>query len=658
MTLETRQRRVAAVLTFGLWAMLAALAGFLVYIGVVSAAPLAARASRQHHMRIPIQPLRGTIVDARLRVLAGSQETQSVFADPKVVADPVDAATKVAPVLGLDRDEVYRRLTEDAGVRYVWLRRGVTPETADAVRGLRLKGVAIVPDGDRTSVVADAKTVTNVRTAASSVSSVLGLDAREVQRQLIDAAGPRFVWLSRRVSRETADAVRKLDIDGLELAPEGVRHYPNGSLAAHVLGFVGGEEQGLEGLERLFNDRLAGKPGEMYVLADRKRRPIWIEPDNYVQAEDGQHLVLTIDATIQAVAEKALAETCTQFRAASGTAIVMDPKTGGILALANVPTYDPGRYGDFPVDARRNRAVTDTFPPGSSGKPFVAVKALEAGVVHFGEVIYCEEGYWAAAKLHDAGHSYGNLTFEQGLHKSSNIMMGKLGLRLGNERLHAALQAFGFGRASGVWLPGEAPGLVYPLAGWSKLSTTRVPFGQEYAVTPLQLVTAFAAFANGGKLMRPKILRSVLDSRGRVAVDLSEPEVVGQAMSPEAARQMIDKVLLGVVEEGTGKKGAIPGYQVFGKTGTAQKIDPGTRAVSHSRYLGTFLSGAPARDPRAVVLVAVNEPDKAIGYYGGTVAAPAAAKILEKTLTYLGVPPTEAVRDAGDARLVQQSSTY
>lgn len=650
---ETRQRRVALTLTVGLWAMLAALAGFLVYIGVTSADPLAARAARQHHMRIPIQPQRGNIVDARLRVLAGSQEAKSIFADPKVVTDPTDAATRVAPVLGLDRDEVYRQLTEDAGVRYVWLRRGVSPEMAEEARGLRLRGVSVVPDGERTSILADAKLITNVAGTASRVSALLGIDAAEVRGQLIAAAGSRFVWLKRRVSAETAEAVSRLDIDGIEMAPEGVRHYPNGSLAAHVLGCVGVEEQGLEGLERLFDQRLGGRAGEMYVLADRKRRPIWIEPDNYLPAEDGQHLVLTIDATIQAAAETALAATCAKFRAASGTAIVMDPRTGSLLALANVPTYDPGRYGAVPVDARRNRAVTDTFPPGSSGKPFAAAKALEAGVVHFGEVIYCEDGYWAAARLHDAGHSYGNLTFEQGLQKSSNIMLGKLGLRLGNARLHEALVAFGFGRASGVWLPGEAPGLVFPLAKWTRLSTTRVPFGQEYAVTPLQLVTAFAAFANGGRLVRPKIVRAVLDSRGREVVDLSQPEVLGQAMPPDVARRMIDRALVGVVEEGTGKQGRIPGYRVFGKTGTAQKVDPGG-GISHSRYVGTFLTGAPAQDPRAVVLVVVDEPDKSIGYYGGTVAAPAAAAILEKTLTYLGVPRTEPIRETSGARLVQQ----
>jgi len=580
-TPEPRQRRVAAILTVGLALLLAALAGFLVYIYAASSDVLAARASRQQHMYIPIRPMRGNIVDAKLRILAGSQAIQSVFADPKVVEDMAEAATRVAPVLGLDRDEVYRTLAE--------------------------------------------------------------------------ASAKRFVWLKRRVPTETADAIRRLKLRGVSLATEGVRHYPNGSLAAHLLGFVGVDEQGLEGLERLFDARLRGRPGKAYVLADCRRRPIWMEPDDFTPARDGQHLVLTIDAVIQAAAERAVAEAVRKYRAASATAIVMDPTTGAIWAMANVPTYDPARYDEFSADARRNRAVTDMFPPGSSGKPFVAAAAAEAGVVRFGEVIYCENGYWPAANLHDAGHAYGNLTFEQGIQKSSNIMMGKIGTRLGNRRLRDALVAFGFGRKTGVWLPGEAPGLVFPLARWTRLSTTRVPFGQEYMVTPLQLITAFAAFANGGRIMRPKILRGVLDNRGRVAVDLTEPQVVGRAMSEKTAREMLDRALVGVIESGTGKRCRIPGYRVFGKTGTAQKIDPGTKRISHTLYVGAFLAGVPAASPRMVVLVLVNEPDKSLGYYGGTVAAPAAKQILQQTLTYLGIPPSEPVSGRRETYLAGQT---
>jgi len=583
-TTDARQRSVATLLVAALGAMLAALAGYLGYIQVVGGERLSARAYKQQHMRVPIQPTRGNILDVRMRVLAGSTEVRSVFADPWWVADPSDAATRVGRMLSVPAEEILRQLT---------------------ARG---------PDGP----------------------------------------GGRFVWLARRVSPEAAEAVERMGIPGIALVSEGVRHYPNGSLAAHVLGCVGVEEQGLDGLERLFDERLRGREGRALVLADRRRRPIWTEAEDFTPPIDGQHLVLTIDATIQAAAEAAIAEARQKFRAASVSAIVMDPRSGSLLAMANVPTYDPNRYGDFPVDHRRNRCVTDTFPPGSSCKPFIASGALDAGVVRFGEVIYCENGYWAAAKLHDAGHAYGNLTFEQGIEKSSNIMMGKLGVRMGNQRLHDCLKAFGFGDRTGVWLPGESAGVVFPLRKWTRLSTTRVAFGQEFAATPLQLITAFAAVANRGKLVRPKILRGVLDSRGREVADLSEAEVVGQAITEKTARQMIDRALVGVVEEGTGANCRIPGYRVFAKTGTAQKIDPETRAVSHTRYMGSFLAGAPAHDPRIVVLVMVNEPDKSLGYYGGTVAAPAAKKILEQALPYLGIPPAETVAEKPGAHLARQ----
>ena len=587
MTIESRQRRVAAVLVVTLGAMLLALAGYLAFILVARADRYAAIAYDQQHMRVPIRATRGNILDTRLRVLAGSVETRSVFADPACIRDPSAAATKAGRLLGLPPDEVLQKLT-----------------------------------------------------------------ARSP-----DEKGGRFVWLARRVPPETAEAVERLNLRGIAMTSEGVRHYPNGLLAAHILGCVGVEEQGLDGLEALFDDRLRGRDGEAFVLADRSRKPIWTEAGQFVPAVDGQHLVLTIDATIQAAAEAAIAEARQKFHAASACAVVMDPRSGAILAMANVPTFDPNRYGDFPVDARRNRCVTDTFPPGSSCKPLVASGALEAGVVHFGEVIYCENGYWAAANLHDAGHSYGNLMFEQGIEKSSNIMMGKLGVRMGNARLYACLQAFGFSRKTGVWLPGESSGVVFPLRKWTRLSTTRVAFGQEFTVTPLQLITAFAAIANHGKLVRPKILRGVLDNRGQAVADLSEAEVVGQAISVKTARQMIDRALVGVIEEGTGKACRIPGYKVFGKTGTSQKIDPETRAISHTRFMGSFLAGAPAQDPQVVVLVMVNEPDKSIGYYGGTVAAPAVKKILEQALPYLGIPPTETIAEKANSHLVQHRVT-
>jgi len=578
-TFETRRRRVAWVMGCTVGAMLVALAGRLVYIWVASSESLQKYAYQQQHMRVPIRPYRGSILDTRLRPLAGSIETQSVFGDPKLIEDPSAVAGMLAPVLKMDADDIYQKLS------------------ADPTR--------------------------------------------------------RFVWLARRLEPEAAEAVQKLGLGGIGLLSEGKREYPCGSLAAHVLGFVGTDQQGLEGLERVFDAELSGREGQAMVMTDSRRRPIWTERETYEPAEDGKYLVLTIDAVIQSAAEEAIHEAREKYCAKSAVAIVMDPVTGAILALANDPTYEPARYGEYPVDSRRNRAVTDTFPPGSTAKPFIVAVALDERVVRLGQVFYCEDGYWAEARLHDAGHRYGNLTVEQILIKSSNIGMAKIGIRMGNAMLHDGLVRFGFGQPTGVALAGENGGRVIPLANWTRLSTTRVPFGQEFTTTPMQLVTAFAAIANGGHLVRPKILRCVWDSRGQVIRDLSEPEVVGQVCSPKTASEMVDRALVGVVEEGTGRNAQVPGYKVFGKTGTAQGIDPETGAVSHTRYIGAFLGGAPAERPQVVVLVLVQEPDKSIGYYGGTVAAPAAQKILKTTLPYLGIPPTEPVEGDGAAGAVQ-----
>jgi cell division protein FtsI/penicillin-binding protein 2 len=580
---EIRQRRVAQVLILGLGAMLASLAGFLVYIQITSSEALGDMASRQSHMHIPILPAPGSILDRNLRVLAMSVDTKSVFADPGVIVDADDVASRLGPLLRLPIDEVYSKITAR-------------------------------PDS-------------------------------------------RFVWLARRVDPGTAAAVRRLNIAGVGMTTEYVRNYPNGQLAANVIGFVGDDGQGLEGLELMFDERLHGKPGESYVRVNRRHQPMWTESDQFVPAQDGQNIVLTLDSTIQAITEESLADACGKFNAMDACAIVMDPKTGAILAMANVPTFDPNHYGNYPVSSRRNICVTDTFPPGSSCKPFVGQLALEAKVVHFGEVIYCESGYWAEAKMHDAGHSYGYLTYEEGMAKSSNIMFGKLGMRLGNERLHDGLARFGFGQRTGVMLPGETTGMLFPTSRWRGiLSTTRVAIGQEFSTTPLQEITAFAAISNGGTLLKPKIIRGVMDSHGKVVVDLSEPEVVRQVCDGKVARQLIDLALVKVIEEGTGKTAQIAGFKCYGKTGTAQLLDPTTHAVSSSHHAGSFLMGLPAQNPQLVALVVVNEP-RAGGYYGGTIAAPAAKQILEQTASYLGISPTEPITPKSGAQLVVHGIT-
>ena len=586
MTPEQHQRLTARVLVAALGTMLAALAGYLAYIEVFSSAALQAMAAHQQYMRVPLEPRRGPILDTDLRILAASIEMPTVFADPKAVGDPSEAAAKLGPILKQDPDEIYRMIAVE---------RAKTPP-----------GRFLCPKN----------------------------------------------W--HRVSQETAQAVRRLNLPGIGIFNEGMRYYPNGSLAAHVEGFVGGDQQGLNGIELEFDKRLAGERGEAFVMADRQRRPMWTDPEHFTPAKDGQAIVLTIDATIQAITEEAIDETWKKFRAASVTGIVMDPKTGNILAMANVPTYDPNRYKDFPVAALRNRAVTDPQPPGSSSKPFFTALAVEQGLLRFDDVIFCENGYWAAAKMHDT-HAHGNLTVAQILIVSSNIGEAKIGTRMGNEREHQVLDVFGFGHRTGIWLPGESMGVVYSLPHWTTLSTTRMPIGQEFTATPIQLITAFSAIANKGKLLRPRIVRGVLDTRGESALEPVEPEVVGQPIDAKTARELIDRALISVVEEGTAKSARLPGYVLFGKTGTAQKVDPETHTISKTRYMGALLCGAPADDPKVVVLVMVDEPDRALGYYGASVAGPAVKKIMEQTLPYLGVAPKDTSGTSG-VHLVQHTA--
>ena len=509
------------------------------------------------------------------------------------------------------------------------------------------------------SIFADPKIVRDPSDVAAQLAPILKRNPDELFRSLSDEQNQvppsRFMWLARQVAPETAAAVRRLNLAGVGIVNEGTRHYPNGSLAAHVVGFVGGEQQGLGGLEMLFEHRLAGKKGEAFVMADRQRRPLWTDPEHFTPAEDGQALVLTIDATIQAAAEDAIDEAWKKFRSKSVSAIVMDPRTGNILAMANVPTYDPNHYKDFPLAALRNIAVTDPQPPGSSCKPFFASVAIEKGITRLDEVIFAENGYWAAAKMHDT-HGHGNITVAQAIVLSSNIVMAKLGARMGNDLEHYVLDVFGFGHKTGIWLPGESMGVVYSLPHWTTLSTTRMPIGQEFTATPIQLITAFSAIANQGRLLRPRIVRGVLDNRGESALDPVEPEVVGQPIDAKTARELIDGALIGVIEEGTGKSARLPGYVLFGKTGTAQKVDPETHTISKTRYMGALLCGVPADDPKVVVLVMVDEPDKSLGYYGAAVAGPAVKKIMEQALPYLGIPPKDTTLGPSGVHLVQHTA--
>ena len=320
----------------------------------------------------------------------------------------------------------------------------------------------------------------------------------------------------------------------------------------------------------------------------------------------------------------------------------MIPHTGEVLALACYPQVDPNKFAKVPPNVRRDRAITDPFEPGSVFKPFVASYALQTSVVKMNEKIFCHNGAYTIGRriLHDH-HPYGELTFQEIVIHSSNIGMGIIGQRLGNSRLYRAVRAFGFGEKTGIDLPGEDVGIVRPLHKWNDYSTTSIPMGQEIAVTAIQLIHAFAGLANNGTLLKPKLIRAFVDENGQITAEDTEPQPQRQAVKPKIAKIMVTKVLRRVVTEGTGRRADLKGYQVFGKTGTAQIPRRNGRGYEPNAYVASFLGGAPAENPQVVALVTVRHPDRKIGHFGGTVSAPAVKRILKEYFKYMNIEPFE-----------------
>lgn len=447
-----------------------------------------------------------------------------------------------------------------------------------------------------------------------------------------------FVWLRRRVPPPVSQAVRALGLPGIGFIPESLRFYPNRELAAHLLGFEGWDNRGLEGIELAYDQLLAGEPGLALVERDALGREVTAQPTILQPPRPGQGLILTLDATIQYIAERELEAAWRQTSAAAAMAVIMDPTTGEILALALRPTYNPNTYQRATPALWRNRAVTDPFEPGSIFKVILAAAALEEDVVRPSDRFYGEEGAITVAnRVIRDWKRYGWLTFEEVLRFSSNVGAIKVGLSLGAERYYRYMEAFGFGQLTGSGLPGESRGRLRPPSRWSGLSLASMSIGQEVSVTALQMVSAFAAVANGGRLLVPQAVRAVLDTDGR-PVEEFEPRVARQVLSPETARRLTE-ILAEVVEDGTGRKAAIEGYRVAGKTGTAQKLDPLARGYSRRPGVLSFVGFVPADAPRLVMLVLLDEPKTVV--WGSEAAAPVFAAIGRQVLRYLGVPPSD-----------------
>ncbi|HXZ19061.1 MAG TPA: penicillin-binding transpeptidase domain-containing protein [Candidatus Acidoferrales bacterium] len=488
---------------------------------------------------------------------------------------------------------------------------------------------------------------------ARLLSGILEMDPEEIETRLTGSKS--FVWIARKLPADKVERIQALNLRGIYFQKESQRFYPKGDLAAHALGYVDIDGRGLGGVEYQYDDRLRGKPVQMLVMADARRR--WYErhgPD----AGQAASLVLTLDVNIQYIAEKALKAAIAQTQAKAGVIVVQDPSTGELLAVANWPNFDPNAAGAAAPETRMDRAVSALYEPGSTFKIVTVAAALNEGITNPDEVIDCQMGSIVIANhlIHDH-KPFGLLTVTKVIAESSDVGAIKLGLRLGPQKFYDYIRAFGFGSPTGVELPGESRGLLRRLENWSAISIGGVSMGQEVGVTPLQLATAVSAIANGGVLHRPRMVREVRSCAAKGAdcaaapaspeagaagesggsqFSVSADDSARRVVRPETAA-MLRKMLEEVVLSGTGKLARLDGYTVAGKTGTAQKIDPATGRYSTRDYIASFVGFAPVNSPAVTVLVVLDSPVG--GHMGGSVAAPVFRDVTQQTLSYLRVPP-------------------
>jgi cell division protein FtsI (penicillin-binding protein 3) len=499
------------------------------------------------------------------------------------------------------------------------------------------RGVPLAQSAEVDSLWIDPALVPDLRQASRELARRLHLDPGELHRKLQHAR--RFAWIKRQAKPDEVRGALALGIPGLAVTKEPRRFYPQRELAAQILGMTGTDGAGLEGLELSFNDELSGQTSKLLSLRDAKGRNLLTEFDADQRQRRGASLQLTIDRQIQFVAEKALSRAVDESHAVAGMAVVLDPRTGELLAVANFPFFNPNAHSLAAAEAYRNRASLDSFEPGSTFKAFTVAAALEENAVRTNELIFCENGGWVIGHhtIHDT-HPHGWLTPGKILQFSSNIGAAKIAQLLGRERLVAYAARFGFGQPVGLGLPGESKGSVpYPRAD---LALATAAFGQGLSVTAIQLAAAYGAIANGGVLMKPFLVRKLVDPDGVVLFD-NRPTPVRRAVSEGAARQVMTLLESVVQKEGTAPRARMEEFRVAGKTGTAQKPDPVARGYSDKR-IASFVGIVPADAPRAVILVVIDEPKTDV--FGGLVAAPAFKDIAAAALPYLGISRAESAR--------------
>jgi stage V sporulation protein D (sporulation-specific penicillin-binding protein) len=552
------------------------------FIQIVQGEELKKEALEQWTKSIEIKAKRGTIYDRNGKELAISVSSHTVWASPADIKNPEETAKKVAEVLELDEKEVYEKITKKVNV-------------------IKIKQ-----------------------------------------------------W----ITMEETKKLRELNLSGIEIVDDNKRFYPYGAFASYILGFTDIDNNGLYGIERTYDKYLSGASGRWVKIEDARGVEMPYGGEKVYEPENGLNVVLTIDETIQHFAEKAAKEALERTKAKNVAILVMEPKTGDILALANLPQYDPNNPRE-PLDPElkeqwknltqeelekewydmwRNFSINDSYEPGSTFKLIVSAAALEEGAVNVDTHFYCggfvRDIPGVVLKCARWYNPHGSQNFKEALGNSCNVAFVDVGRRLGKEKLYEYIKAFGFGEPTGIELTGEQGGIIPVNTDVIKeVNLATMSYGHGIAVTPIQLLTAVSAIANGGKLMVPRVVSKLVDNEGNV-VKTIEPVVKRQVISESTAKTLLE-LMEGVVSEGTGSNAYVPGYRVAGKTGTAQKIIDGRYAPG--KYIGSFVAVAPADDPKIAVLVIVDEPQGV--YYGGSVAAPVAGDLIEETLNYLDVPP-------------------
>jgi cell division protein FtsI/penicillin-binding protein 2 len=491
---------------------------------------------------------------------------------------------------------------------------------------------------DLDSIYADPKHLDRHGNDVKRLASAIDREPKAVLAKIPDKG--RFIWVERKLAPGTAEKVRALKIEGLGFMPEAKRFYPKADLASHILGFVGMDNQALEGIELKFDKYLKTGGGKITVERDAGGRTL--SPG--VNAEvKGNNIVLTIDEVLQRIVEKELDKAMAHWKAAAASVIMMDPLTGEILALANRPAYDPNRGGSAAASAKRDRAITDLYEPGSTFKIVIGVASLEEKILRPNTLFDVSRGSIKVGgkNIHDA-HKHGVLTFKEVIQKSSNVGSIMIGMKLGKDRVYKYAKLLGIGEKTGIDLPGEVTGWIPMPERWSSTSIGAIPIGQEVAVTPLQMLRAYSAIANGGSLVSPHVVSEIISPRGEVVASFKNKDT-NRIISAKTAETFKD-ILKSVVEEGgTGTSASVDGNAVAGKTGTAQIIDPRTKRYSKEKYVSSFVGFVPADSPRIAMIVVVYEPKGQI--YGGAVAAPVFRDIAGQALSYMNIPREDSTRE-------------